>query len=178
MTRDKSERLPRSFLFQVDILIQADSNGEALERLLHVLNEGHFADYRIGSGIQLGQAIEEALQANKKKTEAAPAEAVPETDALKAKHASSPSKPGTTAAPAAKTQAALTPSGALDDRIRQYIESNKLIRLNVNKGRGIKLSIPCRIVGYDAAVQMLTVYHVDEKQVHTFKLNEIDDFLD
>lgn len=66
----------------------------------------------------------------------------------------------------------------LELRIRQSIESNKLIRLNINKGRGVKMSIPCRIVNFDAENQLLTVYHVDEKQVYSVKINEIDDFID
>jgi hypothetical protein len=65
----------------------------------------------------------------------------------------------------------------LELSIRQYIESNKLIRLNINKGRGVKMSIPCRIINFDTGNQMLTVYHVDEKQVYSVKLNEIDDFV-
>jgi hypothetical protein len=75
---------------------------------------------------------------------------------------------------AAKAKAQPNP---LEVSIRQYIESNKLIRLNINKGRGVKLSIPCRILNFDEGNQLLTVYHVDEKQVHSIKLNEIDDFV-
>lgn len=65
----------------------------------------------------------------------------------------------------------------LESRIRQYIESNKLIRLNINKDRGVKMNIPCRVINFDAANQLLTVYHVDEKQVYSLGLNEIDDFI-
>jgi hypothetical protein len=50
--------------------------------------------------------------------------------------------------------------------------------LNINKGRGVKMSIPCRVINFDAGPQLLTVYHVDEKQVYTVGLNEIDDFVD
>lgn len=67
---------------------------------------------------------------------------------------------------------------SLDSRIGSYIHSKKLTRLSVNKGRGVKLDIPCRLLNYDAKLQMLTVYHVDEKQVYSFKLTEIDDFID
>ncbi|WP_256756653.1 hypothetical protein [Cohnella sp. WQ 127256] len=63
-------------------------------------------------------------------------------------------------------------------RIRQYIESNKLLRLNINKGLGVTMSIPCRVINFDADTQLLTVYHVDEKQVYSVGLNEIDDFID
>jgi hypothetical protein len=64
-----------------------------------------------------------------------------------------------------------------ESRIRQYIESNRLIRLNINKGRGVKMNIPCRVINFDVDSQVLTVYHVDEKQVYSMGLNEIDDFI-
>jgi hypothetical protein len=83
------------------------------------------------------------------------------------------------AAPPKKTVAKAQPQpNPLGLRIHQYIESNKLIRLNINKGRGVKMSIPCRIINFDAGNQLLTVYHVDEKQVYSVKLYEIDDFVD
>ncbi|MGO4107929.1 hypothetical protein [Paenibacillus sp. YAF4_2] len=68
------------------------------------------------------------------------------------------------------------PSGF--DSIRAFMKSNKLIRLIVNKGLGIKLSIPCRILNVDEDGNLITVYHVDEKQVYTFRMNEIEDFQD
>lgn len=153
MNRTNPDADDHSFLFQVDILMNAKTNGTALEHLLRVLNTGDFADFRIGNGIMLGQVIEEAL-----KRENGPAKPLP-----------------------AGTAAPKAPAPQVDElevRIRQYIDTNKLIRLNVNKGRGVKLSIPCRILRFDASGQLLTVYHVDEKQVHTFKLFEIDDFLE
>lgn len=61
-------------------------------------------------------------------------------------------------------------------RIKEYIASNRLIRVHVNKGMGVKLSIPCRIINFDEQQHNLTVYHVDEKQVYTFNMFEIDDF--
>ncbi len=66
----------------------------------------------------------------------------------------------------------------LELRIRSFIENSKLIRIHINKGRGVKLSIPCRVLNYDSDKQLITVYHVDEKQVYTLGLNEIDDFLE
>ncbi|MBW5447753.1 hypothetical protein GE107_16990 [Cohnella sp. CFH 77786] len=182
MKDDRSETDNNSFLFQVDILVSARTNGEALERLLHVLNAGEFADFRVGSGIQLGQVIEEALAKGKRKTESAGS---PATQADQAKVAAAVAKAKDAVAKAnanapvpPKTPEAAPPSDELEQRIRQYIETNKLIRLNVNKGRGIKLNIPCRMISFDKASQLLTVYHVDEKQVHSFKLFEIDDFVE
>jgi hypothetical protein len=143
-----------SYLFQVEISISATNKGAALEHLLRVLNSAEFVDYRIGSGIQLDIASGLHNEKKVKKTkDTAPKESI--------NNSKTPSQPE-----------------GLDTRIEQYIKSNKLLRLNVNKGLGIKMDIPCRIINFDPGTQLLTVYHVDEKQVYSFALNEIDDFLD
>jgi len=129
-----------SYLFQVEILVHAPTNGAAMEQLLHSLNEGQFADYRIQSGVQLGQQIEKEL--------------------------------------AQADSASQLLTDALDTRIREYIQSNRLIRVNINKGKGVKLSWPCRVVNFDPNLELLTLYHVDEKKVYSVKLNEIDDFVE
>jgi len=59
----------------------------------------------------------------------------------------------------------------------QLKKNNTLVRISVVKGRGVRFSIPGRILGFDSAAEMLTVYHVDEKKVYLLKLNEIDDFI-
>lgn len=149
-----------SFLFKVEVLVNAPNNGAALEQLLHALNSGNFADYRIGSGIQLGVVIEQALaESQKAKVRLA---AIKESAKSAAKEqAKEPAK-----------------SDPLEVRIRHFIDSKQLIRLNINKGRGVKMNIPCRVINFDADAQILTVYHVDEKQVYTVRMNEIDDFLE
>ncbi len=173
-----------SFLFQVEILVNAETNGAALERLLHVLNAGSFADYRVISGVQLGQAIEAALAGAEENPARHPAPSDSEKSKMTAALARSkaaaaaPAKPQNAPSPKQAPAASPGPSDELQQRVRQYIETNKLIRLNVNKGRGVKLSIPCRIISYDAGNQLLTVYHVDEKQVHNLNLFEIDDFVE
>ncbi|MFC5529373.1 hypothetical protein [Cohnella yongneupensis] len=149
-----------SFLFQVDVMIHAQNNGAALEQLLHALNSGNFADYRIGSGIQLGAAIEQALAATKQPT--------PPPSPVKNSVKETVKEP-------VKEPVKADP---LEVRIRHYIQSNQLIRLNINKGRGVKMNIPCRVINFETSSQMLTVYHVDEKQVYTVCLNEIDDFIE
>ncbi|MDB4867860.1 MAG: hypothetical protein JWR03_2193 [Cohnella sp.] len=141
-----------SFLFRVEILVHGNTDGAALERLLRVLKEGGFTDYRIGSGIGRGRTIEEAVDRERKKR-------------------STPAQPPAPAATAA------TPED-IEQRILRYISTNKLIRLNVNKGRGVRLNMPCRILNYDSDEQLITVYHEDEKQVHSFKLFEIEDFIE
>jgi len=172
-----------SFLFQVEVLVNADTNGEALEKLLHALNGGHFADYRVTSGIKLGQSIEALMQqaAASSAPKTAPASAVQaklSAALAKAKQDAAATAETGTAPTKKKAEAKFVLSDELQARIQSYIDSNKLIRLNVNKGRGVKLSIPCRIISLDAERQVLTVYHVDEKQVHSLKLFEIDDFIE
>jgi hypothetical protein len=152
-----------SYLFRVEVLVNGQSSGNALEHLLRVLNGGGFADYRIGSGIGRGPTIEEAAERERKKRTAS---AVPEASVLTAK------------ASASKRSAEASDSSDLEQRIRRYIESNKLVRLNANKGQGVKVNIPCRILNYDAGKQLITVYHVDEKQVHSFKLFEIEEIME
>lgn len=81
--------------------------------------------------------------------------------------------------PAAKKQPVVTPSETPADvfgKIREYIQSNQLVRLRANR-HGKQVSMPCRILNFDEGANSLSVYHVDEKQVYTFKLNEIDEFL-
>lgn len=154
-TNDKTHSEQSAFLFNVDLLVQADTNPLAMERLLHLLNQCGFADYRIVSGVELGKLItqlETGSTAEPKKTNLSP-------DVKNS----------------APQPAAAWP--AVNDRIQLIISENRLIRLSVNKGYGVKLSIPCRIINYDENSLMLTVYHVDEKQVYSFSLNEIDDFL-
>jgi hypothetical protein len=129
-----------SYLFRIEILVRAPSNGVAMERLLHALNEGNFADYRIQSGIQLGARIEQELSQSPHPEPA--------------------------------------PADDLDSRIRAYIQSKKLIRVNVNRGKGVKMSMPCRVLNYDPDKELLTLYHVDEKRVYSIRLNEVDDFID
>ena len=146
MTEPKSGK--RTFLFQLDVMVSAKTNGEALAQLLQAMNKGGFEDYRVTSGVELGQAIEQALAATPE-PRSVPIEVEP---------------------PASDSP--------LEERIRRYMEEKKLIRLNVNKGRGVKLNMPCRIIGFDGDKGLLSVYHVDEKQVYNISLNEIDDFLE
>lgn len=141
-----------SFIYNVEVLVEGKHNAAALEQLIHALNSCGFLDYRILSGIQLGEQIDER-KANAPSIKAAPIQ-------LK------------------QTAKAAAASESLNgfDEIKAIMKSNTLIRLIVNKGLGIKLSIPCRIINVDENESLITVYHVDEKQVYSFRLNEIEDF--
>ncbi len=45
----------RKFLFNVDIMIEDETNGRALETLLHLLNTNDVEDYQIKQGVELGK---------------------------------------------------------------------------------------------------------------------------
>jgi hypothetical protein len=166
----------KSYLFNVDLLIDSESNAKALELLLRLLNDASVSDYRIHAGQQMGKLIQQAMEDPSthkpihipQKLQTKP-EAKTETKAETKVDAKAESK---------KAQPANKPNDQdeASERIRNYIAGNKLIRLVVNKGRGIKLSVPCRILSFDESKHSITVYHVDEKQVYSFSLNEIDDF--
>lgn len=66
---------------------------------------------------------------------------------------------------------------SVSDLMNDYISKQQLIRMSINRGRGVSLSIPCRILRFDSDSELVTVYHVDEKQVYTFKMNEIEDLV-
>lgn len=156
--RDLPEEGPSSYLFRVEVMIEDNHHAAALEKLIRGLNAGAFDDYRITSGIQLGELIE-ARQARGGVSTPIPIESQQQQEAP------------VSAAVSTAVNEGFAP-------IREFMKSNKLIRLIVNKGLGIKLSIPCRIINMDEDEHLITVYHVDEKQVYTFRLNEIEDFLE
>lgn len=163
------------YLFNVDILVEAETNGEALERLLAILNKSGALDYRIQSGIELGQVIEDAVKQSDRKVP------IPVNEKPKMKSDTLPNvKPAASAGTSADKKKTSVPIDAelVLERIQNYIATNRLIRLIVNKGRGVKLSVPCRIISFDTSAFTITAYHVDEKQVYTFTLNEIDDFIE
>ncbi|EFM10123.1 conserved hypothetical protein [Paenibacillus curdlanolyticus YK9] len=181
MTRTSEGR--NTHLFQVEILVEGETNAKALEQLLHVLNGGGFPDFRILSGSELGQLIDRLQQqaaaspaptpAATKKEPAVNTSSVKSNKTAAANTSGQPSK--ASAKPAATTDSS-NPLALISEQFRDCMKQNKLIRLKVNKGMGVTLNIPGRIINLDEESSMLTVYHVDEKQVYTFKLNEIDDY--
>ncbi|NEW07831.1 hypothetical protein GK047_17670 [Paenibacillus sp. SYP-B3998] len=162
MSQTKANANQTGHLFTVEILIEDATNGLALEKLLHLLNANTIKDYQIIQGIQLGKLIELNV---KKESHSAPQHikrAIP------------------VSAPATQVTAPPTPIPASEkiiDQLETFKANNTLIRLTVIKAKGIKLNLPCRILNYDNSSQNVTVYHVDEKKVYLFKLNEIDDYV-
>ncbi|CAG7631798.1 hypothetical protein ACFQI7_17510 [Paenibacillus allorhizosphaerae] len=165
----------RKFLFSVDIMIEERSNGRALEALLHLLNSQPIEDYDIKQGIALGEKIDTALQdAIMKQNQEKAAHIAQTTSEPQAAGSGSAGKDGSKKSKAAVTET--NPYLEIWDKLKSFQNSGTLIRLTVIKGKGIKLSIPCRIISTDPASDNVTVYHVDEKKVYLLKINEIDDF--
>jgi hypothetical protein len=164
MSQGKTNTSPNGHLFTVEILIEDATNGLAMEKLLHLLNVDKVKDYKIIKGIELGKLID----LNTKKEGPSP---------LHTSKKAAAETPPSTLPPAAK---ASVNSGAVAnfiDQLERFKVNNTLIRLTVIKGQGIKLNLPCRILNYDNSSQNVTVYHVDEKKVYLFNLNEIDDYV-
>ncbi|QOS77904.1 hypothetical protein JNUCC31_24630 [Paenibacillus sp. JNUCC31] len=180
------------FLFNVDILIKSRSNALALQSLLEFINkEEQIADFRIQSGIELGKIIEVTLQSKKdafaslhkgrKKSQAteeqktsSPTQATASTDPVAPQNQTeTPASQKTTSLEALNT----TSGNSFDVWIDTLIKENRLTRIVVNNKNGKHQSIPCRILNFDRENSIVSVYHVDEKQVYSFRTNEIDEFL-
>jgi len=172
----REPRSSSSYLFNVDILIEDESNARALERLLSLLNRSGAADFRIQSGIELGKMIDALTMNSEHLSISAPGPHLNLVPPIAEQTA--PSNDSSLPPDAAAASSAQADTLAADQRIRAYIEQNQLIRLLVNKGLGVRLSIPCRIISFDEMTGNVTVYHVDEKQVYTFSINEVDDFVE
>ncbi|OKQ00293.1 hypothetical protein [Paenibacillus sp. P46E] len=174
----KLQHTDGNYLFNVDILINARTNPLALQYLLEMLNSNEkITDFNINSGLELGKTIDNLLRSAKLalKQEPATAAQVPFKLPVKqaGKQAEKPEPKNVPADTPAATNAG-TPADAYG-KIRLYIQNNQLVRLRANR-HGKQVSMPCRILNFDEAANSLSVYHVDEKQVYTFKLNEIDEF--
>lgn len=166
------------FLFNVDILVKSSSNALALQYLLEMLNEkAEVIDFRVKSGMELGEIINTLIQAKKnsvisKASRKSNSETSPKEKQVTPATSSTPEKKITASAP--PVQAPIIGSDPFE-WIKVYSKDNRLVRLTTNRN-GKQTSLPCRILNYDESNFLVNVYHVDEKQVYTFKLNEIDEF--
>lgn len=143
-----------TYSFQTNLVIDAHTREQAEVLLKQLLDTAGFSRYHINKGSLIGASIVDGSSAK-----------LPSTTAP-APESSSPAAPG------GNELHNLAP-----DMIRRCAEDGRLVRLNINRGKGVKLSVPCRIVNWDEQKGLLTVYHVDEKQVYTFGIGEIDDFI-
>ncbi|MBA9085068.1 hypothetical protein FHR92_001530 [Fontibacillus solani] len=184
------------FLFNVEILVKDETNAKALQSLLHLLNNANnIIDYRINSGIELGEIIESLLKAKKqslisksyKRLKANNEAKNPSEDIVSKTEQPAPPPPAPASQSNKKSAAQsntepnsfkeIAQSKDFQDWIQKYISGNRLVRIVIKKGEE-RISIPCRILNFLPETYNLTVYHVDEKQVYTFKLSEIVDFID
>ncbi|MFD0716434.1 hypothetical protein [Paenibacillus sp. GCM10027626] len=163
-TDNKEKSGTNTYMFNVDILVEGKTNAIALEQLLHILNQASFRDFRIVSGLQMGSLIAQHEQQG-----SICQIVIPDP----ARASGGTTVPGTKIEPDSSADSA----AAMAKQIQGLIAENRLIRLSVNKGHGVKLNIPCRVIQFDENTQTITVYHVDEKQVYAFTWNEIDDFV-
>jgi hypothetical protein len=125
-----------------------------------VLNTTDIQDYLIKEGILLGKTIEIALREtiSKKNSPVESASAQSIKKDLK---------------PAIEDE---DPHRDIWTQFQLFKKNNSLIRLTIIKSKGIKLNIPCRILNVDPSSGNVSAYHVDEKQVYLFTINEIEDF--
>jgi len=155
-----------AFLFKLEVTVSAPRYEAALDQLIHTLRTSGISDYRILSG----ESIEP------EKPGPLPPETRPDT---------SRNEPATTAVPPKSSSGSRTKSPEktkipeeLMERLGGYIHSGKLVRLHINKGKGVKMNFPGRILSLDPETRNMTVYHVDEKKVYIVALNEVDDILE
>ncbi|MNP10741.1 hypothetical protein D3C76_1029010 [compost metagenome] len=162
------------YLFNVDILIKNESNPLAIQLLIELLNQSeHVVDYRIKSGMKLGGIIETLMEMNKKTSN----EQKNVTQPISKNNKTSKVEKAS-AQPKEVKSHIHQPTNPDDDPrnwIRSCIKDNRLVRMTANR-LGQHFNIPCRILNFDEEKQFINVYHVDEKQVYSFNLNEIDSF--
>lgn len=173
---EKLQHTDGNYLFNVDILINARTNPLALQYLLEMLNHTeHITDFNINSGLELGRTIDSLLRSAKLalNQSSAPPVSLKLPPKLSKKQLD---KPNNTQAEVPVQQITIeTPADAIG-KIRQHIQNNQLVRIRANR-YGKQVSMPCRILNFDEAANSISVYHVDEKQVYSFNLYEIDEFL-
>ncbi|MDQ0494371.1 hypothetical protein [Paenibacillus brasilensis] len=178
--KKESNQDETSYLFNVDVLVKGRSNVEALQFLLNLLSQhDQIADSRIQSGIELGNLIEAALYLKKQSASDSSDPAAKLAEKF-SKRKSAAVMTKSTAAVQEIKQTHAQPKPAIQQElstyewIKRYIQDSTLVRLIVNRYGGQR-SIPCRILNLDHDNSLLSVYHVDEKQVYSFKMNEIDE---
>ncbi|MFC4769436.1 hypothetical protein [Effusibacillus consociatus] len=62
----------------------------------------------------------------------------------------------------------------IKDEVERWIKTNRLVRLEILKGRGVRQMILGRIIRYDEPENTLLIYHEDEKNVRNLRLNQIE----
>lgn len=161
--KDAEAESSSSFIFTAEIMIEARTNGLALEKLLRALNAAEITDYQILNGIEIGKQLEKSRKH---------AQLIKVIDPIVPEELQK-----TTSTNAAGPDKDKAENNNIAVQIQYFKEQGTLVRLFVVKGKGVRLDIPCRILNFDAATNNISVYHVDEKKTYLFKLNEIDDLI-
>ncbi|GAA3402059.1 hypothetical protein ACFFNY_35345 [Paenibacillus hodogayensis] len=181
----------KKHLFRLEIMIEESTHTLALASLLQALNHPKVDDFRILDGMQFGKAIEQIVQTSKPQPFAIPQnQTVPAKNGLdtrqqqpsRKENGDSSRKQGSFVSPDQRQSPPPSPvnaeGGTLNlQNLLHLQESGTLVRITAVKEKGVKLSIPCRILNFDSSAQQLTIYHVDEKKVYSFNLNEIEDIV-
>lgn len=147
------EPIRSRYIYSVEIVIEERDSGKALEKLTSLLNHRDIDEYKIISGKPMHS------------------DSVVTARHLREHLLSRKKIPSQTAGTADTDK-------DLMRWIQQYLENGTLVRIQVVKELGVKLSMPCRILHFDAEQENLSVYHVDEKKVYLLRLSEIDDILE
>lgn len=165
-------------------MIHSRTNALALQTLLEILNEPEgVSDFRIQSGIELGTKIKEALHKYPSADQNAASPNKPYiTETVDPKKQNSYPKAMRTAekqpAAVANQQHSINASTCpSDDWINAAMQAGRLIRLHIRDNKGQQKSIPCRILNYDQATRLVSIYHVDEKQVYSIHTSEIEKYV-
>jgi len=176
MSEAKIAQTKKGYVFNVSILVEGYNNGIALEALLHMLNTGKVLDYQINEGIELGKIIDASL-AEPHNQQAVNIMKSPIKENRAPSAAEKTPKPAEARTAQSNSSKASVPEpNYAVNLLKDYQQTNTLVRLSALKGKGVRISLPCRILSFDAESQLITVYHVDEKKVYQFHLNEIEDF--
>lgn len=151
---------PSAHSFQIDVTVEKMSLEQALEYLTGLLNGAGLMNFKITPISSEGDIAQiETLRSPSPESDVPLSKDLQEGNNLIGQLASRDN------------------ADEIASQIQAYIANRKLVRVVVNKGRGVQESMPCRLINYREQEQMLTVYHVDESSVYTFHLSEIDDFL-
>jgi CHAT domain-containing protein len=160
MEKNKSVMKKKVFLFHIDVLVEGYNKAMAQEALQAILRSDRVKYVQLESDTPESGRVEDDFHKPKKKETAKPPEA--KTVESKPKEVKQVNDAG---------------YQHIIDQIESFKKNNTLIRLSIVKSKGIKLSVPCRVLNYEDASQNVTIYHVDEKKVYQYSLNEIDDWV-
>lgn len=147
----------KQFTYTLEIRVEGRTGGEALEKIVRLLNAKEILGYNILDAKEESSDTVTPLFEIRKRLRA-------ERNRQKAAEPA-PNPPKGDVAP------------QLDSIISDYIRRGTLVRMSVLKPNGKKMDMPCRLLHYDEDHRHVSVYHVDEKKVYTFGLNEIEDLI-